>query len=109
MSFRILEFVTDDTVTLPYQLKENGLPKDITGLTFEFAARELPGSAVYKIDPVVADIDDVATGLFSFAIDLPAAPFNGVYEIVMKSGADETTLTPPGGIEITVSQDIIRP
>ncbi|MCK5548299.1 MAG: hypothetical protein KAI64_04745 [Thermoplasmata archaeon] len=108
MSFSIQQFVINDTVTLRYQIKENGLPKNITGLEFKYGARVLPSSVNYKIGPIDAIITDAENGFFEFTILLPSEPFNGVYEITMFAGIIETTLTPPGGVEITVVQDIIR-
>lgn len=110
MSFSIFELVTEDRVTKPYQLLDrDGNPEDITGMVFEFAARETPSSATYEIDPITADIVDAENGKFSFTIDVPADPFNGVYEITMSDGINpETTLTPLGGVDIIVGLGIIR-
>ena len=110
MSFSKLNFVTGDVVNLPYQLvsKDTGFPINITGNTFRFAAKLKPSESTYIIDPVDGTIDDAAAGKFSFDITLPDDPDDGVYEVEMLvAGVDPLTLTPGGGVAITISQEII--
>jgi len=110
MSLGKLVLVTGDTVTLQYQLvsAETGFPIDITGNTFIFAAKLNPSEATFIIDPIAGSIDDAASGKFSFEVLVPDDPDDGVYEIEMTvPGPKITTLTPGGGLPISISQEII--
>lgn len=102
--------VKADTVTLKYQLKEDGVAKDITGMTFKLAVKEKLSDAAFKIDPVDGDIDVALTGEFSFTLtdtETDQDPFAGHLEIAMFSGPDKTTLTPAGGIGFRLIEDVI--
>lgn len=102
--------VKADTVTLRYQLTEDGVAKDITGMTFKLAVKEKLSDVAFKIDPVDGDIDDAATGKFSFTLtdsETDQDPFAGKMEIAMFSGTDKTTLTPAGGIGFRLVEDVI--
>ena len=110
MSLSKLVLVTGDTVTLQYQLVsgENGFPIDITGNTFKFAAKLNPTETAFIIDPIDGVIDDAVNGKFSFEVAVPVDPNDGVYEIEMTiPGPKVTTLTPGGGLPISISQEII--
>ena len=110
MSLSKLVFVTGDTVALQYQLvsEDTGFPVDITDKTFKFAAKLKPSETTYIIDPIDGTIDDAALGKFSFEVDVPTDPNDGVYEIEMKDTLDKAlTLTPGGGLPITISQEVI--
>ena len=100
-----------DTVTLSYQLKEDGLEKDITGMTFKLAVKEGITDASYKINPVSGTIDDAATGKFSFELtesETDQSPFAGVMEIAMyDASSNKTTLTGAGGIAFRLVEDIV--
>ncbi len=100
-----------DTVTLSYQLKEDGAAKDITGMTFKLAVKEAVSDASYKISPVSGTIDDAALGKFSFAltdIETDQSPFAGVMEIAMYDAqSKKTTLTAAGGVVFRLVEDIV--
>ncbi len=104
-----LKIVKGDTVTLKYQLTGNGQPKDITGMGFKFTAREKKEDAAAVIGPVAGVVDDAVNGKFSITLSAAdtGAVFTGVYEVSMfdPSGA-RTTLTPAGGSQILVIEDI---
>jgi len=105
-----LRFETGETVTLRYQVRDTvtGLPRDITGMSFRFAAKEKHTDAAYKIAPVAGAIDDAASGLFHITLDMPGTPFTGVYSVVMEdAGAKRTVLSRAGGNPITVVENLI--
>lgn len=100
-----------DTVTLRYQLKEDGAAKDITGMTFRLAVRENISDPAAKIGPVDGVIEDESNGKFCFTLDdthTDQAPFAGLAEIAMYDAADrKTTLTPAGGLGFRLVEDIV--
>ena len=100
-----------DTITLSYQLKEDGVAKDITGMSFKLAVKEGITNASYKVDPVTGAIDDAALGKFSFALtdtETDQAAFAGVMEMAMYDGSgNKTTLTGAGGIAFRLVEDIV--
>lgn len=100
-----------DTLTLSYQLKEDGALKDITGMSFKLAVKEKAGVVAHKIGPVDGSTDDAAAGKFSFAltsVETDQAPFSGVYEISMyDAGSAKTTLTEAGGLGFRLMEDIV--
>lgn len=110
MSFIPLNLVTGDTVSLQYQIisGDTGLPVDITGNTFKFAGKNKPSDTAFIIDPVIGVIDDAVNGKFSFEISVPATANEGVYEVEMQdSGGKALTLTPGGGVRLTISLEVI--
>lgn len=106
-----IEITRGDKVTLSYQLKEDGTPKDITGMTFKLAVKEGLTDASYKIDPVTGTIDDAAYGKFSFALtdtETDQAAFAGLMEISMyDASSNKTTLTSAGGLSFRLVEDIV--
>ena len=100
-----------DTVTLKYQIKEDGVAKDITGMAFKFAVKERLSDATFKIATVDGTTDDAANGKFSFeliATETDQAAFAGLYEISMyDSGGAKTTLTPVGGLPFRLVEDMM--
>ena len=100
-----------DTATLSYQLMEDGVAKDITGMTFKLAVKGKAADDAFKIAAVVGTIDDAATGKFSFTLtdtETDQAPFKGVVEMAMYDGSgNKTTLTPAGGLEFKIVEDIL--
>ena len=100
-----------DKVTLSYQLKEDGSPKDITGMSFKLAVKEGLEDAAYRIDPIDGTIDDAASGKFSFALtstETDQSPFRGVMEISMYDAqSNKTTLTAAGGVVFRLVEDIV--
>ena len=100
-----------DTLTLSYQLKEDGVAKDITGMTFKLAVKEGITDASYKISPISGTIDDASSGKFSFALtdtETDQAAFAGVMEMAMYDGSgNKTTLTGAGGIAFRLVEDIV--
>ena len=110
MSLTAKTLIKGDKVTLRFQLKEDGLPKDITGMTFKFGVKEKLTDASYKIGPKDGAIDDAAQGRFSFTLTASdtASAFSGVYEIAMyDSGTNRSTLTPAKGVAFRVMENII--
>ncbi len=99
-----------DTVTLKYQLKEDGVALDITVMSFKLAVKERISDTAFKIAAVDGTIDDAATGKFSFALtntETDQAPFKGLVEIAMYDGSgNKTTLTEPGGVVFRIVEDI---
>ncbi|KKL24310.1 hypothetical protein LCGC14_2416630, partial [marine sediment metagenome] len=76
-----IKIVRKDTATLSFQVKEDGVALDITGLTFKLAVKEGMADTAYKVGPLDGTIDDAATGRFSFAfttVETDQAPFAGV-------------------------------
>jgi hypothetical protein len=109
MSFNVLKIPKGDTAELRYQLKEDGAAKDITGMTFKFSVKENLSDAAHKIGPVAGTIDDAALGKFSFELtptETNQATFKGLYSVAMFDGAARTTLTPAGGVEFRLVEDI---
>jgi len=104
---KALTFETGETVTLLYQLREDGAAKDITGMGFIFAAKERHTDAAYMVAPVAGAIDDAASGRFSFEVTMPSSPFAGVYGVVMEAGGKRTVLTSPGGDGIRVLESLV--
>ncbi len=106
-----IKITRGDNVTLSYQLKEDGVAKDITGMTFKLAVKEGITDASYKVDPVTGTIDDAATGKFSFElteVETDQSPFAGQMEIAMYNGSgDKTTLSAAGGVEFRLVEDIV--
>ena len=100
-----------DTITLSYQLKEDGSPKDITGMSFKLAVKEGLEDASYRISPVSGTVDDAATGKFSFALtetETDQSPFRGSMEISMyDASSNKTTLTAAGGVVFRLVEDIV--
>lgn len=111
MSLTLKTVVKGDSVTLNYQLKEDGSPRDITGMTLKFGVKEDLADAAYKIDPVTGDIDDAVNGKFSFAltgVQTDQPPFSGVYEIAMYDGSgNKLVLTAPRGVGFRLVEEII--
>ncbi|MEW6115384.1 MAG: BppU family phage baseplate upper protein [Nitrospirota bacterium] len=108
---KAIKLVKGEKRDLKYQLKENGAVKDITGMTFKFAAKATRTSATYQINPIAAALDDPLNGKFSFtltAANATGAVFKGVYEISMyDAGSNKTVLTTPGGDPIEIVEDIV--
>ncbi len=106
-----IKITRGDNVTLSYQLKEDGVAKDITGMSFKLAVKENLTDTAFKIAAVDGTIDDEATGKFSFALtdtETDQSPFAGVMEIAMYDGSgNKTTLTPPGGLAFRLMEDIV--
>jgi len=105
MTLSALMFNVGDVKTLKFQLREadKATPVDITGLVFTFYAKDEPGDAAYKIDPVVGNITDAANGRFEFDVTMPATPFDGFYWIEREDdGGNTDTITPASGTEIRV-------
>lgn len=99
--------IKGETRTLQYQVLENGTPKNISGMTFKFAAKQKIPDTTYIISPVAGTITDAVNGKFSFTITFTTV-FAGVYEIAMYDAtAQKTILTTPGGAPIRVVEDII--
>ena len=100
-----------DTITLSYQLKEDGVAMDITGMSFKLAVKEGMTDTAYKIDPVDGTIDDAALGKFSFALtdtETDQSPFAGVMELAMyDASSNKTTLTAAGGVVFRLVEDIV--
>lgn len=111
MSFSPLRIIRGDARTLRYQLREDGSSRDITGMSFRFGVKERHTDAAYRIGPVEGTVDDAPEGKFSFALDSTHTdldPFRGVYAVAMyDGGGNRTTLTPAGGVEFRVIEDII--
>ena len=105
---RALRFETNETVTLRYQVKEDGVVKDITGMSFKFAVKEKHTDAAYRIGPVDGVIDDALDGRFSITLTMPDTPFAGAYGLVMDDAAGKrTVLTRPGGESIRVIESLV--
>ena len=103
-----LSFETNETASLRYQLIDNGEPRDITGMTFMFAAKERNTDLAYRISPVSGSIDDAVNGKFSFEISMPSTQFAGVYSVVMTdAGGRRTVLTERGGTVIRVHESLV--
>lgn len=105
-----LKIVKGDNAVLRYQLKEEGVPKDISMMTFKFAAKQTIDDTSYKISPVTGAIDDAVNGKFSFTLDSAATGtvFTGLFEICMYDGSNnKTALTPAGGVSIKIVESII--
>jgi hypothetical protein len=105
-----VKVVKGDKAVLKYQVKEDGVPKNITGMTFKFAAKQNLDDAAYAISPVNGAIEDAANGKFSFILDSTATAtvFTGLFEICMYDGSNnKTALTPAGGVAIKVVENII--
>ncbi len=102
-------FVKGDKPTLKFQLTQNGAARDITGMTFKLTVKQFITNTVAVIGPVNGALNDVANGKFSFTLDLTnTAPVRGKMEIAMYDGAgNRTTLTPPGGVDFSVIENII--
>ena len=100
-----------DTLTLSYQLREDGVAMDITGMTFKLAVKQGISEASYMIGPVDGTIDDAALGKFSFPLtetETGQGPFAGVMEIAMYDVLDnKTTLSAAGGVEFRLVEDIV--
>lgn len=105
---RALVFETDETVTLRYQITEDGSAKDIAGMSFIFAAKQGHADTGYMIAPTAGTIDDAAEGRFSMTFTMPSGPFSGVYSIVMEDvGGKRAVLSSPGGDAIRVIESIL--
>lgn len=107
---RALRFEKGETVTLNYQVKDRvtGQPKDITGMTFKFAAKENFTDTGYKIAVVTGAIDDAANGLFHITVTIPDTPFSGVYSVLMEDASSKrTVLSSAGGDPIRVLENLI--
>jgi hypothetical protein len=106
-----LEIVKGDTVTLAYQIKEDGATKDITGMTFKLAVKERAEDLTFKITAVDGAIVDASQGKFSFnltSVETDQSPFAGRMELAMYDSLNnKTTLTPAGGVEFRVIEDIV--
>jgi len=105
-----IEIVKGETVTKRYQVKENSVAKDITGMTFKFAVKEKYTDATYLINPITGTIDDAANGKFSFEIGPPNTDtvLQGVFEITMTDGSGKkTVLTPAKGVAFRIVENII--
>lgn len=105
-----LKFNTNDTVTLRYQYRDAlSAPVDITGLSFKWAAKVLPGDLTYQIGPIDGVITDAANGFFEFTVILPPDGFEGIYEVEQEDGIGRTlTLTQPEGVEIRLIENVIN-
>ena len=107
---RPLSFETDETVTLRYQLREDGAARDITGMMFRFAAKERHTDTSYRIGPLDGDIEDAEDGRFSITLKMPQEPFAGLYSVVMVDATgSRTVLTRPGGTAIRVLESLMGP
>jgi len=100
-----------DTLTLSYQIKEDGVAKDITGMSFKLAVKEGITDASYRINPIDGTIDDASSGKFSFALtdtETDQAAFAGLLELAMYDAqSNKTTLTPAGGVSFRLMEDIV--
>lgn len=105
-AFSDLLVVLDDTRTLPYQVKKDGAVVDITGWTFAFEVKDVPGGTTI-IGPVAGTIDDVANGKFSFEVLFDTLLDTGVYEITRTVGGKKRALTPGNGVKIEIVEKIV--
>lgn len=102
--------IKGDRVILRYQLKENGSPKNITGMTFKLGVKEGLTDTTYKIGPKDGVIDEASQGKFSFTLTSTdtASVFSGVMEIAMYDAVlNRTTLTPAKGVSFVLVENII--
>lgn len=101
-----------DTVTLSYQLLEDGVAKDITGMSFKLAVKEKLTDTAFKIAAVDGTIVVAAPGKFSFTLtdtETDQTPFAGKVEIAMYDGSgNKTTLTPSGAVKFCVIEKILQ-
>ena len=105
---KAMSFVKGETKTISIQIKENGSPKDVTGMAFKLGVKERITDAAYKIGPVTGTIDDALNGKVSFSVAAGNAAFAGVYEIAMYDAqSKKTVLTPAGGMGFKVVESII--
>lgn len=103
--------VRGETRTLKYQIMEDGVAKDITGMTCKLAVVEALGDAAEKIGPVDGAIDDAANGKISFTLTsthTDQSAFAGVCGMALYDGSsNKTTLTAPGGLGFRLVEDIV--
>lgn len=105
---RALSFETQERATLSYELREDGSPRDITGMGFTFASRLRHTDPAYVIAPVAGVIDDASAGRFHFEVTMPSTPFGGVYSVIMTDGSgNRTVLSTPGGDPIRVLESVV--
>lgn len=106
MAVKPLLETTGDTITKTYQLRKNGIPQPLDGMSFELDIRQNPDSAVY-LGPIAADVDLVEKE-FSFTMTFPDEPLeDGRMSIAMFDGiGNRKTLTPAGGVEATIKKTI---
>jgi hypothetical protein len=99
--------VKGETKVLRFEIIEDGVRKDLTGVSFKFAVKLQLRGADYAIGPIDGVVTDPLSGEVSFTIFAPSA-LSGVYEIAMfgVNGA-KTVLTPPNGLSFVVYEDII--
>lgn len=111
MSLTKKTVIKGDTVTLSYQLKEDGSPKDISGMSFKLAVKENLTDPACRIGPLTGTVQEAASGKFSFALtatETDQTPFSGVYEIAMYDGSgNRLVVTPPRGVPFSLLEDII--
>ncbi len=108
MSLTVKTFVKGDMSTIRIQVKENGSPKDVTGMAFKLGVKERSTDSAYKIGPVTGTIDDAVNGKVSFSVASGNAAFAGVYEIAMYDAeSKKAVLTPAGGVGFKVVESII--
>ena len=106
IAFSSLLVVLDDVRTLSYKVQQDGVAVDITGWTFAFEVRDVPGGTVL-LGPVAGAIDVAAEGEFSFEVTFSALIDIGVYEITRTVGGNKQALTPGNGVKIEVVDKIV--
>lgn len=108
---KVLTITKGDAAVLRFQLKEDGTPKNIGGMTFKIGVKEGINDTSYKIGPIDGVLDDAVNGKFSFTLTSThtnQTPFSGVYEITMSDASlNRTTLTPAGGVGFRLLENIV--
>lgn len=108
-----LALVVGDIPKIAYQIKEDDVVVDISGYAFTFGAKIKASDTAYQINPIDGDIDDATAGKFSFTLEdssndsVLTSTFSGLFEVGMtNSSSERTTITPAGGVLITVRAQI---
>lgn len=94
-----------------YQVLENGEGKDITNYTISFGVKDNIDDTAFKIGPVAGVLVAPTNGQFTITLtdtETNIEPFNGRFALAIYDAAgNKTTLTPPGGQEFDLVEDIL--
>ena len=109
MSIQPIELSRKSKIVLQYRVLEDGIAKDLTGLTPKFSSKLSAKDTEYKIAPIDGVLS-ATTGEFSITLegaDTDLDPYKGVFSVVLIDGTGEKTpLTPVGGINFEIFDDI---
>ena len=110
MSIQPIRIPRKESRVLQYRVLEDGVVKDLTGMTPKLSVKKSASSTAYLIGPVDGVLS-ATTGEFSVTLTgalTDIDPFRGVFSVVLEDDISSArlTLTPVGGKVFEIFDDI---